>query len=76
LRATPTPALPHDENHVIREGALNAARRALELADEQAKDIPVERDYVRAHWLCVHAKVVRRQEVKESAWIPILASGH
>jgi tetratricopeptide (TPR) repeat protein len=32
--------------------ALFAARRALELADEDARtDYPVERDYVRAHWL-------------------------
>ena len=31
---------------------LAAARRALELADEDARtDYPVERDYVRAHWL-------------------------
>lgn len=51
LRATPTPAFPYDENRVAGEGALNAARRALELADEQANDIPVERDYVDAHWL-------------------------
>ncbi len=35
-----------------RENALAAARRALELADEDARtDYPVERDYVRAHWL-------------------------
>ena len=32
--------------------ALRAARRALELADETARTTyPVERDYVRAHWL-------------------------
>lgn len=32
--------------------ALAAARRALELADETARtNFPVERDYVRAHWL-------------------------
>ena len=32
--------------------AVGAARRALELADEDARtDYPVERDYVRAHWL-------------------------
>ncbi len=32
--------------------ALRAARRALELADEDARTTyPVERDYVRAHWL-------------------------
>ena len=31
---------------------MNAARRALELADENARtSYPVERDYVRAHWL-------------------------
>lgn len=33
-------------------GVLSAARRALELADEDARtDSPVERDYVQAHWL-------------------------
>jgi tetratricopeptide (TPR) repeat protein len=32
--------------------AMAAARRALELADEDARTVsPVERDYVRAHWL-------------------------
>jgi len=31
--------------------AIESAHRALELADEQAKDIPVPRDYVRAYWL-------------------------
>jgi tetratricopeptide (TPR) repeat protein len=32
--------------------ALSAARRALELADEFSKsDFPLERDYIRAHWL-------------------------
>ncbi len=32
--------------------ALSASRRALELADERARtSYPVERDYVRAHWL-------------------------
>ena len=37
---------------VYAETALAAARRALELADETACTIqPVERDYVRAHWL-------------------------
>ena len=46
-RATPTPTIPRDAG----ERALNAARRSLELADEQAKDYPVERDYIRAHWL-------------------------
>jgi len=30
---------------------IQAAQRALELADEQAKNYPVPRDYVRAHWL-------------------------
>lgn len=35
-----------------RRAALAAARRALEMADEQARsDYPLERDYVRAHWL-------------------------
>jgi tetratricopeptide (TPR) repeat protein len=33
------------------KSAIESAKRALELADEQAKDIPVPRDYVRAHWL-------------------------
>ena len=34
------------------QSALSSARRALELADEDARtDYPVERDYVRAHWL-------------------------
>ncbi len=34
------------------QSALAPARRALELADEDARtDSPVERDYVRAHWL-------------------------
>ena len=32
--------------------ALDSARRALKLADEDARtDYPVERDYIRAHWL-------------------------
>jgi tetratricopeptide (TPR) repeat protein len=35
----------------LGDEGLTAARRALELADEQARNIPVERDYVRAHWL-------------------------
>jgi tetratricopeptide (TPR) repeat protein len=30
---------------------VECAQRALELADEQAKDIPIPRDYVRAYWL-------------------------
>jgi tetratricopeptide (TPR) repeat protein len=43
--ASPLPTDPIPE-------ALHAARRALELADEQARTrYPVERDYVRAHWL-------------------------
>lgn len=34
------------------QSAIESARRALELADEDARtDSPVERDYVRAHWL-------------------------
>jgi tetratricopeptide (TPR) repeat protein len=34
------------------KSAITPARRALELADEYARtDYPVERDYVRAHWL-------------------------
>jgi tetratricopeptide (TPR) repeat protein len=45
MRAVPlTPDLP--------PAALHAARRALEMADENARTTyPVERDYVRAHWL-------------------------
>jgi len=36
----------------LHAAALAAARRALDLADETARTIyPVERDYVRAHWL-------------------------
>jgi tetratricopeptide (TPR) repeat protein len=36
----------------VRGESLNAARRALELADEWARtQYPMERDYVRAHWL-------------------------
>jgi len=38
-------------NNEHRISAIESARRALELADEQAKNIPVPRDYVRAHWL-------------------------
>ncbi|HET9913635.1 MAG TPA: tetratricopeptide repeat protein [Anaerolineales bacterium] len=33
------------------KSAIECASRALELADKQAKDIPVPRDYVRAYWL-------------------------
>jgi tetratricopeptide (TPR) repeat protein len=49
-RTSPPPPSP------FRRGAggevLSAARRALELADEDARtDYPVERDYVDAHWL-------------------------
>ncbi len=34
------------------QSAIEAARRALKLADEDARtDSPVERDYIRAHWL-------------------------
>jgi len=35
----------------VEASAIESARRALELADEQAKDYPVPRDYVRAHRL-------------------------
>ncbi len=41
-------------NLVLRKAGASStasASRALELADEQAKDYPVPRDYVRAHWL-------------------------
>ena len=38
-------------NNQYRTSAIQCAQHALELADEQAKDIPVLRDYVRAHWL-------------------------
>jgi len=45
-RAEPTGQSP------FQRDALAAARRALELADEDARtDYPVERDYVRTHWL-------------------------
>jgi len=38
--------------HGLLDSAVAAARRALELADETARTRhPVERDYVRAHWL-------------------------
>lgn len=33
------------------KSAIECAQRALELANEQAKNIPVPRDYVRAYWL-------------------------
>jgi len=33
------------------KSSIEYAQRALELADEQAKDIPVPRDYVHAYWL-------------------------
>jgi tetratricopeptide (TPR) repeat protein len=33
------------------KSSIECAQRALELADEQAKDIPFPRDYVRAYWL-------------------------
>ena len=46
LRASSDSAL------ATRHSPLVLARRALELADEDARtDSPVERDYVRAHWL-------------------------
>jgi tetratricopeptide (TPR) repeat protein len=42
---------PGSASH-ISQSALKSARRALELADEDARTVsPVERDYVRAHWL-------------------------
>ncbi len=51
LRARDGQASPHLASGQA-EAALQAARRALELADEYARTIyPVERDYVRAHWL-------------------------
>lgn len=41
------------------ESAVAAARRALELAEEVAREIfPFERDYVRAHWLLGAAHLV------------------
>ncbi len=46
LRSNPDSALR------AAQAALESARRALELADEDARtDHPVERDYIRAHWL-------------------------
>ncbi|MBN1454271.1 MAG: TIR domain-containing protein [Anaerolineales bacterium] len=33
------------------KSSIECAQRALELANEQAKNYPVPRDYVRAHWL-------------------------
>jgi len=54
LRVTPTPAHPHDEKPVAAERALNAARRALELAEGGDPNIGgaiLPRDMVRAHWL-------------------------
>jgi tetratricopeptide (TPR) repeat protein len=40
------------ETSEVYATALSTARRALELADEDARTTyPVERDYVRAHWL-------------------------
>src|SRR5439155_24000633 len=51
------PSLPDSPSPAAGRGgwgvrALEAARRALELADEAARTIfPVERDYVSAHWL-------------------------
>jgi tetratricopeptide (TPR) repeat protein len=33
------------------KSSIECAQRALELANEQAKNIPVPRDYVRAYWL-------------------------
>lgn len=42
----------HEGTAALAAEALAAARRALELADEWARtEYPVERDYVRAHWL-------------------------
>ncbi len=46
LRSVPQSAIGN------RQSAIAPARRALELADETARTFyPVERDYVRAHWL-------------------------
>jgi tetratricopeptide (TPR) repeat protein len=47
-------ALTGDRQSAIRnqQSAISFARRALELADEDTRTTsPVERDYVRAHWL-------------------------
>jgi tetratricopeptide (TPR) repeat protein len=42
----------HDQSSVYSvKLRIESAERALELADEQAKDIPIPRDYVRAYWL-------------------------
>lgn len=44
------------------QSALESARRALELADEDAHtDSPLERDYIRAHWLLGAAHRVASQ---------------
>ena len=44
-----------DESRILNNeyqiSAIESARHTLELADEQAKDIPVPRDYVRVYWL-------------------------
>ena len=49
----------------VSSSALDSARRALELADETARGrIPVERDYVRAHWLLGAAHRVAGQTDK------------
>jgi tetratricopeptide (TPR) repeat protein len=48
-----------------RQSAIECAHRALELADEQAKDIPVPRDYVRAHWL-LGAAYLMNNELEEA----------
>ena len=56
LRSRPRSALstPHS--------TIESARRGLELADEDARtDYPIERDYVRAHWLLGAAHCVAGQ---------------
>jgi tetratricopeptide (TPR) repeat protein len=51
LMARQSPSPHNGERAGVRGEALSAAHRALELANEQARDYPVERDYVRAYWL-------------------------
>jgi tetratricopeptide (TPR) repeat protein len=52
LRALLLVRLPSGSSLVTRHSPLEAARRALELADEWGRAAyPLERDYVRAHWL-------------------------
>ncbi|MGO9599306.1 MAG: TIR domain-containing protein [Isosphaeraceae bacterium] len=54
-----------DSSLVTRHSPLESARRALELADEDARTAsPVERDYVRAHWLVGAAHRVTGQNAE------------